>query len=85
MESLLNMLKAVSQAYCLEISRSETKMMFIDRPNNNRPDVEDIAGVEVVNHFTYLDSEVDNNGGCGEEVNKIAQMEINAMVKLKKI
>ena len=36
----------------------------------------EIAGVEVVSHFIYLGSEVDNNSGSGgeQEVNRRAQM-----------
>ncbi len=85
MENLLNKLEAGSRTFGLEINRSKTKMMIIDRPRNNRPDVAEIAGVEVVTHFTYLGSEIDNNGGCEKEVNRRVQMARNAMVKLNKI
>ena len=45
----------------------------------------EIAGLEVVSHFTYLGSEVDNNGGCEKEMNRREQMARNAVVKLNKI
>ena len=62
-ENLLNKFEAVSRTFGLEINRSKTEMMIIDRPKNNRPEVVEIAGMEVVSHFTYLGSDADNNGG----------------------
>ena len=53
MENLLNKLEAVSRTFGLEMNRSKTKIMIIDRPKNNRPEVVELAGVEVVSHFTY--------------------------------
>lgn len=51
--------------------------MIINRHNNNRSDIREIAGVEVVTHFTYPGSETEINGS--------AQMTRNGMVKLNKI
>ena len=83
MENPLNRLGAVSWTFGLEINRSKTKVMIIDRSRNNRPEVAEIAGVEVVSH--YLGSKIDNNGGCEKEVKRRAQMARNAMVKLNRI
>ena len=64
MENLLNKLEAVSQTFGLEKNRSKKKVMIINLTRNNTP--------EVVSHFTYLSSEVNNNGGFEKEMNRWA-------------
>ena len=85
MVNLLNKLEAVSRTFGLEINRSKTKMMIIDRPRNNIPKMAEIVGAEVVSYITHFSSEAENNDNCEKEVNRRAHIARNAMVKLSKI
>ncbi len=61
-------LEAVNRDYGLEINQSKTQIMIVDYSNNNRLEINKISGVEVVDHFKYLSSDVDNRGGCKHEI-----------------
>lgn len=55
-----------SQEYGLRINRSKTEIMIVNRFNNNKLKLNEISGVEVIDHFTYLGSS-DNKAGCERE------------------
>ena len=57
MDELIEIVERVetaSQEIGLKINLTKTKVMIIDRQNNNQPNVTHIAGCEVVPKFVYL-------------------------------
>ena len=74
-------LQQISLEYGLRINRAKTKVMIIDRTNNNQPHVRQIAGYEVVDSFVYLGSLITNTG---EEIRRRIAMAKSAITKLTK-
>lgn len=85
MEELLLKMEHVSLTFGLKINRSKTKMMIVDRVNNNSPEVTQIANCDVVQSYVYLGALISNNGGCVDEVKRRMAITRNSMVKLKKV
>ncbi|CAH2235409.1 jg13268 [Pararge aegeria aegeria] len=75
----------VSLEFGLKINRSKTKVMIVDRMNNNLPEVSKIANCEVVQSYVYLGALVSNNGGCIDEIKRRMAISRSAMDKLQKI
>ncbi|KAJ8710368.1 hypothetical protein PYW07_009734 [Mythimna separata] len=69
----------------LKINRSKTKMMIVDRANNNLPDVTQIANCDVVQSYIYLGALISNQGNCIEDIKRRMALTRAAMDKLKKI
>lgn len=82
---LMQRLENKSSVYGLEINKSKTKVMIVDRLNNNSPDITRIADLEVVNRFEYLGSIVTNTGECEPEIRKRIAMARNSTAKLARI
>lgn len=82
---LLQILETTSQEWGLAINREKTKMMIVDRQNNNKPEVTQIGNCEVVNSYIYLGSLISNKGGCEEEVKRRNAITRSAMEKMTKV
>ena len=85
LEELLLKVERVSLEFGLKINRIKTKIMIIDRANNNSPEVTQIASCNVVQSYIYLGTLITNSGGCVEEVKRRMAMARTAMDRLKKI
>lgn len=85
MEELLHRMERVSLEFGLKINRSKTKVMIVDRANNNLPDVTQIANCKVVSTYIYLGALISNNGGCVDEVKRRMAITRAAMDKMRKI
>ncbi|KAM3956770.1 alpha-tubulin [Aphomia sociella] len=70
MEELLLKMERVSLQFGLKINRTKTKIMVVDRANNNSPEVTQIARCKVIQTFTYLGALISNDGGCMDEVKR---------------
>ncbi|CAH2087197.1 unnamed protein product [Euphydryas editha] len=70
MEELLQNMISVSLQFGLKITRSKTKVMIVERINNNLPVVTQIANCEVVQSHVYLGALNSNNGGCIDEIKR---------------
>lgn len=67
---LLQKLKEISEDHGLQVNYRKTKIMIIDRANDNWPNIRTIANCEVVQEFVYLGSLISNNGGCEKEIKR---------------
>ncbi|KAJ0175277.1 hypothetical protein K1T71_009418 [Dendrolimus kikuchii] len=63
-------MEQVSFDFGLKINRSKTKIMIVDRLNNNSPEVTKIANCDVIQSYIYLGALISNNGGCTEEIKR---------------
>lgn len=59
--------------------------MIIDRPNDNQPNVQLVAGYETVQNFNYLGSMISGQGSCTDEIKRRLAMVKVQTVKLTKI
>lgn len=64
----------------LRINRRKTKVMIIDRENNNHPTLKEIGSCEILNNTVYLGSLINNAGSCEPEIRRRTQLD-KAMVK----
>ncbi|CAH2237332.1 jg3829 [Pararge aegeria aegeria] len=78
-------MERVSIEFGLKINHNKTKMMIVDRANNNSPEVTQIANCEVVQSYIYLGALISNNRGCVEEVKRHIAIARTTMDRLKKI
>lgn len=85
MESLLNKMERVSLDFGLKINRSKTKVMIVDRANNNSPEVTEIANCNVVQSYIYLGTLITNTGGCADEIKQCMAITRSSMDRLRKI
>ncbi|KAJ0178601.1 hypothetical protein K1T71_005376 [Dendrolimus kikuchii] len=85
MQSLLTKMEQVSLDFGLKINRSKTKIMIVDRLNNNSPEVTKIANCDVIQSYIYLGALISNNGGCAEEIKRRMAITRSAMDRLGKI
>ena len=83
--AFLKRLMEVSIELGHHVNKAKTKMMIINRPEKNLPDITEIEGIEAVDCFTYLGSIVENSGGSEVEICHRAQLTKNAMDRLRKI
>ena len=51
---VLQCLEEISAQYGLLINVTKMKIMVINRPENNSPQIQEVNGIEVVNRFAYL-------------------------------
>lgn len=85
LESVMHRLEVESERLGLYINRSKTKVMIIDRANNNRPDVQMVYNCDVVDKYIYLGSLINNNGNCEPEIRRRIEIARGTVVKLVKI
>lgn len=85
LEDIINRLEIFSRQYGLHINYSKTKIMIVDRANNNRPDVKLIANCEVVQRFTYLGSMISDDGSTSPEIKRRVEIARSAASNLVKI
>lgn len=55
------------KVYGPKINKTKTKVIIVDRPNKNNPDISRVAGYEVVRCFGFLGSVVIKTGDCEPE------------------
>lgn len=84
-ERFLSLLEITSSDFGLAINRDKTKVMVVDRKNNNRSDLHEIANCEVVQSYIYLGSTITNTGSCEEEIKRRCAVTRSAVEKLTKI
>jgi hypothetical protein len=82
---LLQRIEDVSLTMGLKINRDKTRIMIIDRANNNQNHLVMINNIAVVDKFVYLGSLITNKGGCTEEIKRRSAIAKSAMAKLTKI
>jgi len=75
----------VSLDFGLRINRNKTKVMIVDRANNNSPEVTRIAGCEIVQSYVYLGALISNNGGCADEIGRRMAISRSSMDRLGKV
>lgn len=83
--NLLRTLETTSLKFGLKLNRDKTKMMIVDRANDNNPDSTPIANCEVVTSYIYLGSIIDSCGGCNLEIRRRCAMTRSAAQRLDKI
>lgn len=76
-------LARISEELGLAINATKTKIMIVDRANNNLPHTRQVAGFEVVNSFVYLGAMITNKGGCTEEIKRRIAIARTATTKLR--
>lgn len=59
----------------LQTNREKTKIVMIDRQNNNMPDLKKINNIETVVVLISLGTTASNKGGFSEQVSKMWSME----------
>ncbi|XP_037875271.1 uncharacterized protein LOC119630334 [Bombyx mori] len=84
-EVLLRQLEITALDFGLGINRDKTKMMIVDRANINQPEVQYIAGSDLVNSYVYLGSTVTNDGGCEDEIRRRCAVPRSSVERLTKI
>ncbi|VEN52097.1 unnamed protein product [Callosobruchus maculatus] len=62
-----------SAAYGLSIKYNKTKVMIVDREQDNHREIKSIGHCEVVQSFVYLGSLIDNSGSCENEIRRRIQ------------
>ncbi|KAI8429179.1 hypothetical protein MSG28_007716 [Choristoneura fumiferana] len=82
---LLHRIERVSLQFGLKINRQKTKMMIVDRSQNNAPHITEIANCEVVQSYIYLGSLITNTGGSEDEIKRRIAITRSAMEKLTRI
>lgn len=87
-EELVNVIRRVeeiSNEAGLQINKKKTKIMIIDRQNNNRSGVKRINNIETVDTFIYLGATISNKGGSSEEIKRRSAIAKESMTKLTKV
>lgn len=85
LQEILHRLQGVSLEYGLKININKTKIMIIDRDNENQRQPEKIGDFEVVDKFVYLGSMLHKSGSCEFEVRRRIEIARTAMIQLTKI
>lgn len=73
----------ISAELGLQINKSKTKLMVVDR--TNKLVFTGALRLDFVDHFIYLGSSISNNGSCESEVRRRIGMAKSAMTQLRKI
>jgi hypothetical protein len=84
-KTLVNLVEEESRDLGLQLNKSKTKIMVIDRQHNNRPELRRIDHSEVADQHVYLGSLITNNGTTELEIQKRCEMSKIATKKLTKI
>jgi len=58
----------ISNKVGLQINKNKTKIMIIDRLNNNQKEVTQISNIQVVERFIYLETLLTNKDENTEEI-----------------
>ena len=82
---LIRRVEVASREVGLKLNRQKTKVMIIDRKNNNQPDTTRIANCEVVSSFVYLGAVLSNGGGSSNEIRRRIEISRSAMSRLTKV
>lgn len=82
---LVNRVEEASNEVGLQINREKTKIMIVDRPNDNQREVTQISNIQVVVRFVYLGTLLMNTGGNTEEIKRRAGIAKTAVAQLTKI
>lgn len=84
LEELLIRLENTSLQFGLALNRDKTKVMVVDRAEQNPTDIR-IANCEVVQHYIYLGSTISNAGGCEDEIRRRGAITRSAVERLGRI
>lgn len=82
---LFQKIEDISKDVGLQINKNKTKVMIVDRRNNNRPDKKKINNIKTVNTFIYLGALVSNGGGSSHEIRRRSAIAKEAMTRLTTI
>ncbi|XP_072377799.1 uncharacterized protein [Diabrotica undecimpunctata] len=85
MITITKRLSRISEEFGLLINSGKTKIMTVDRANNNLLHIHQVANFEVVDRFVYLGSVITNTGDCSSEIKRRLTMDRTATAKLIKI
>jgi len=85
LEELLRRLEDMSEEFGLHINRRKTKVMIVDRENNNHPTMKEIGSCEIVNNMVYLESLINNTGSYELEIRRRIQLGKAEVKELTKI
>lgn len=78
-------LEEVSREYGLKINAKKTKVMIVDRNNENQRQPRKTGNFDVVDKFVYLGSMLHSSGSCEFEIRRRIEIARSAMIKLAKI
>ncbi|KAF2895164.1 hypothetical protein ILUMI_11011 [Ignelater luminosus] len=78
----LRRLEEVSRECGLKINELKTKIMIIDRDNENQRQPQKIENFEVVDKFIYLGSMLHKSGSCEFEIRRRIEIARSAMIKM---
>ncbi|XP_030760717.1 uncharacterized protein LOC115885832 [Sitophilus oryzae] len=85
LEAIITRLETTSRQFGFRINYKKTKVMIVDRENNNRPDITNINRCQVVKQFISLGALISNTGSCEVEIRRRIQLARNAMTQLTKV
>lgn len=85
MEVIISRLEQISSKHGLRIKYHKTKMMIIDRELSNRPEIRNISGCQVIDHYIYLGADINNIGNCEHEIQRRIQLARSAMSQLERL
>ena len=78
-------LERISSEYGLKVNVNKTKVMIIDRDNENRRQPAKIGAFDVVDKFVYLGSMLHRTGYCEFEIRRRIEIARSAMIQLTNI
>ncbi|XP_072934917.1 uncharacterized protein [Epargyreus clarus] len=81
--ALLDRMEKKSAELGLSINKSKTKVMVVDRAN--KLELRGLLGLQIVENFIYLGSDISSNGSCEGEIRRRISMAKNAMSQLQTI
>lgn len=76
---LVGRLEEASHEYGLKVNVNKTKVMIVDRDNENQLQSGKIGNFEVVEKFIYLGSIIHNSGSCEFEIRRRIEIARSAM------
>ena len=85
MQELLQRLERESETIGLSVNRAKTKIMVVDRAGILSDTDNIIPGIQTVDHYIYLGSQICNDGSCVPEIKRRIGMARDAMARLKNI
>ncbi|PZC71182.1 hypothetical protein B5X24_HaOG213934 [Helicoverpa armigera] len=85
MTELFQRLETESGNIGLAVNRSKTKVMIVDRAGTLANVTCNIPGINIVDHYIYLGSQICNDGSCVPEIKRRIGMAKDAMTRLNNI
>lgn len=85
MVTLLERIDKASEEHSLKINTSKSKVLVVDRANENQPNNRRISGIETVENLIYLGVRITNTGDCDGEIRRRITLAKTALAKLTRI